>query len=147
MSTIQQARNDDVAGPTSSNGLFVIPRERGDGFQASIRGHVLDLADPSSGRALAPTPDDLFVVSIGSDVAWSAQRILRAHRLPDDVSVSATWRTPDPPAALADVNLTVTVSRGAEAVNAALTAVFEASLAARALADPVVQISFEGAKR
>jgi hypothetical protein len=80
----------------SSHALFVIPRGREDGFQASIRGHVLDLADPSSGEALA-----------------------------------------------ADLNLTVTVSRRAEAVSAALAAAFENGLAARSLNDTVVNISWE----
>ena len=65
--------SDGQAAPTSSDGLFVIPRGRGDGFQASIRGHILDLADPNSGHALAPTPDDLFIASIASGLAWSAQ--------------------------------------------------------------------------
>jgi hypothetical protein len=62
------ADNGDAhaAAATSSNGLFVIPCGRGDGLQASIRGHILDLADPNSGHALAPTPDDLFVASIAS---------------------------------------------------------------------------------
>jgi len=81
---------DGQAAPTSSNGLFVIPRGRGDGFQASIRGHILDLADPNSGHALAPTPNDLFIASIASGLAWSARSFLRSHRLPDDVSVFAT---------------------------------------------------------
>jgi hypothetical protein len=29
------------------------------GSRASIRGQIFDLGDPSSGHALAPTPDDL----------------------------------------------------------------------------------------
>ena len=56
-----------------SGALVVSPHERRDGFWASIRGHVLDLADPHSGHALAPTPDDLFIVSIASELAWTAR--------------------------------------------------------------------------
>jgi uncharacterized OsmC-like protein len=138
---------DSHAVPTSSHGLFVIPRGRGDGFQATIRGHILDLADPSSGHALAPTPDDLFIASIASDLVWSARKFLRAYGLPDDVSVSAKWRTPEDPPGLADIKLTVSVSRRAEAVCAALAAAFENTLAARSLAEPVVHISFEGVNR
>src|SRR5207237_9361315 len=70
---------DAQAVPTPSNAHFVSPHERRDGFWASIRGHVLDLADPGSGQALAPTPDDLFIVSIASELAWTARTILRAH--------------------------------------------------------------------
>ena len=125
----------------------VSPHERRDGFWASIRGRVLDLADPNTDHALAPTPDDLFVVSIASELAWSAQRFLRAYGLPDDVSVSATWRTQEDLPSLAGISLTVTVSRRAEAVGAALAAAFENSLAARSLSEPVVHISFEGVNR
>ena len=146
MSTITAKDGTEAshAAPTSSRGLFVIPRGRGDGFQASIRGHILDLADPSSGHALAPTPDDLFIASIASDVAWSARGFLRAYGLPDDVSVSAKWRTTEGHPGLADIDLTVTVSRGAEALSGALAAAFTNGLAARSLAEPVVHISFEG---
>jgi hypothetical protein len=127
--------------------LFVIPRGRGDGLRASIRGHILDLADPSSDHALAPTPDDLFVVSIASELARAARTFLRASGLPDDVSVAATWRTHEDLPSLADINLTVTVSRRAAAVSAALAAAFANRLAARSLPRPVVHISLEGANR
>jgi uncharacterized OsmC-like protein len=143
MSSRQLERADQRA----RSGLFVIPRGRGDGFQASIRGHILDLADPSSGHALAPTPDDLFIVSIASEFAWSARRLLRARGLTDDVSVSATWRTHADLPSLADINMTVTLSKRAEAVAAALTAALEKNIAARSPAQPVVHISFEGVNR
>ncbi|MFZ1880212.1 MAG: hypothetical protein WAU41_08605 [Gaiellaceae bacterium] len=139
--------DDFRAAARSSHALFVIPRERGDGFQVSIRGHILDLADPRSGHELAPTPDDLFIVSIASQYAWSARSFLRDAGLPDEVSVSAQWRTPGDLRLLADINLTVTVSRSAEAVTAALGAALENSLAARSPAEPVVHISLEGATR
>jgi uncharacterized OsmC-like protein len=127
--------------------LFVSPRGRGDGFRASIRGHVLELADPSSGHALAPTPNDLLVVSIASELAWSARSFLRAEGLPDDVSISARWRTPDDLSGPADIDLTVTISRRADAVSAALAAVLESSLAARSPSGPLVHISLEGDDR
>jgi uncharacterized OsmC-like protein len=140
--------NGDIrAAPTSSHTLFVIPRVRGDGFQASIRGHILDLADPSSGHALAPTPDDLFVVSIAAEVAWSARRALRAQGLPHDVSVSATWSASEAPPGLASIHLTVAVSGCPEAASAVLAGAFESRLARRSLGQHVVQISLEGVKR
>jgi uncharacterized OsmC-like protein len=142
------ADNGDAhAAPTSSAGLFVIPRGRGNGFQATIRGHILDLADPNAGHALAPTPDDLLIASIASRLAWSAGSFLRTHGLPDDVSVAATWRTREGLPGLADINLTVTVPRSAEALGAALGAAFAEALAARSPSDPVVHVSFEGVSR
>jgi uncharacterized OsmC-like protein len=135
---------DEQAAATSNYGLFVIPRGRGDGFQASIRGHILALADPNSGHALAPTPDDLFIASIASGLAWSARSFLRTHQLPDDVSVSATWRTHEGLPGLADINLTVTAPKNAEALGAALGAAFADTLAARSPSDPLIHISFEG---
>lgn len=128
----------------SCQALFVNPHERRDGFWASIRGHSLDLADPGSGHALAPTPDDLFIASLASGLAWSARTLLRAHGLPDYVSVTARWRMHQDPPRLADIDLAVIVSRGAEAGSAALTAAFENYLSARSRAEPVVHVSLEG---
>jgi putative redox protein len=138
---------DSQAVFNSGHALFVSPRGRGDGFRASIRGHILDLPDPSSGHALAPTPNDLFVASIASELAWSARGLLRAQGLPDDVSISARWRTPEDRPGVADIHLTVTLPSRAEAASAALAAAFESSLVARPVAEPVVHISLEGVNR
>jgi uncharacterized OsmC-like protein len=138
--SVHTPRNCESEAAPSSHALFIIPTRRGDGFQASIHGHMLELADPTDPR-LAPTPDDLFIASIASDFAWSAQRFLRARGLPDEVSVSATWPTHEAPSSLADITLTVTVSRRAEAVVATLAASFANSLAGRSLAEPVVRVS------
>ena len=115
----------------SHDALFVIPSGRGGGLRASIRGHLLELADPSSGHGLAPTPDDLFIASIASDLAWSARHFLRAHGLADDVSVSAEWTTLDSPLRLADVSMTVTVSEMAGALSDALEDTLAERIAAR----------------
>jgi len=136
----------DEGAKVSSLTLYVTRRGRGDGFEASIRGHILDLADPDSGHSLAPTPDDLFIASIASDIAWSARNFLRALELPDDVSVSAEWRTRERLRSLADLNLTATVSRRAQAVTTALGAALEQSLTARSLAEAVLRISLDEAE-
>jgi uncharacterized OsmC-like protein len=138
------AREPDAA--ATSHALFVVPSGHGDGFKASIRGHMLELADPAD-RRLAPSPEDLLVASIASDLAWSARSVLGACGLPDDVSVSAKWRATEGLPGPADVDLTVTVSRLTEAVGEALAAAFAGSLAARSLAEPVVHISYEGVNR
>jgi uncharacterized OsmC-like protein len=131
------------AGPGSIHALLVMPHLRRDGFWASIGGHVLGLADPAAGPELAPTPNDLFVASLASDVAWSAQRFLRANGLPGDVTVSAKWLTREYPPRPADIALTVTVRRRAEAVSAPLAAAICNSLVASVHPTPVVEISYE----
>jgi uncharacterized OsmC-like protein len=125
------------AAPASAYGLLVVPNGRRNGFHATIRGHELELADPDSGHALAPTPDDLLVGSIASDCAWSTQRFLRARRLPDEVSVCAKWRTREDSPVLADIDVRVTVSKSAESVSAALIAALKNSLRGRSLNAPL----------
>jgi putative redox protein len=132
---------DSHAFPAPANGLCVVPNGRREGFHASIRSHELELADPDSVHALVPTPADLFISSIASDFAWSAQRFLRSRRLPDEVSVSAAWRMHKDSPRLSDVDMTVTVSNSAEAVSATLVAALKNSFAARSLNAPIrVQI-------
>jgi len=119
----------------SRDALFVIPG-RGGGLRASVRGHMLELAEPSLVHRLAPTPDALFIASIASDLAWSARHFLRAHGLPDDVSVSAEWRRLEIPPSLADVSLTVTVPETADAMSDALEDALAERVAARFLDEP-----------
>ncbi|HEX5582229.1 OsmC family protein [Gaiella sp.] len=124
--------------------LFVIPGRAG-GLRASIRGQVLELAEPDPVHRLAPTPDDLFVASIASGLAWAARRVLRDHGLPDDVSVTAEWRRVASPQSLADVSMTVTVPETAEAARDALEDVLAERLAARSLDEPThVQLRCAG---
>lgn len=129
------AVREPKAAPASRDALFVIPG-RGGGLRASIRGHLLELAEPSPVHRLAPTPDDLFIASIASDLAWSARHFLHAHGLPDDVSVSAEWRRVENPPSLADVSMTVTVSETAEAMRDALEDTLAERAAARSLDEP-----------
>src|SRR5918996_1444916 len=114
----------------SRDGLFVIPR-RGGGLRASIRGHLLELAEPSPVHRLAPTPADLFIASIASDLAWSARDFLRAQGLPDDVSVSAEWRRVENPPRMTDVSMIVTVSETVQAMSDALEDTLAERVAAR----------------
>ena len=130
--------------PSQGNqALFVIPRERRGGFQASIRGHMLDLADPTPGHALAPTPNDLFVVAHASELAWCARRLLDAHGLSDGASVSATWRTDGDLSAVARFDLALALPPCAQALAAGLGAALDKSLAARSVARPTVHIRFD----
>ena len=126
--------NGDAGAGSTSRSLFIAPTRR-DGFTASIRGRVLELEDPTDHR-LAPTPDDLVILSIASDLAWSARRLLRGQGLSGDVNVTATWRTVDDPPRLADISLTVTVPPILEGISAAILAALEERAAVRSLDDP-----------
>ena len=119
----------------SRDALFVISGRRG-GLRASIRGQLLELAEPTPGHRLAPTPDDLLIVSIASDLAWSARHFLHAHRLPDDVSVAAEWRTVENPPSMAEVSMTITLPETAEALSHALEATLAGRVAARSFDEP-----------
>lgn len=127
----KQSDGEPHSASASPQALFVIPTERGDGFRASIRGHMLELADPGSAHGLAPTPDDLFVASVASDCAWFVRRFLRACDLDDDVTVCAGWRTRNGASCLADIDLTVTVPGSEKAACATLATVLENRFAAR----------------
>jgi hypothetical protein len=118
----------------SRDALFVI-QERGGGLLASIRGHLLELAEPTPVHRLAPTPDDLFIAAIASDLAWSARHFLHTYGLPDEVSVTAEWRSVENSPSLADVTMTVTVSGTAEALSDALEDTLVARVEARSLDD------------
>lgn len=50
---------------SDSHRLFVIPTGRGGGFEASIHGHLLELADPADHR-FAPNPHNLLVAAVAS---------------------------------------------------------------------------------
>jgi uncharacterized OsmC-like protein len=97
---------------------------------------LLELAEPSPAHRLAPTPDDLFIASIASDLAWSARRFLHAHGLPDDVNVSAEWGRLENPPRLTDVSMTVTVSETVEEMSDALKDTLAERVAARSLNEP-----------
>ena len=109
--------------------LFIIPCSRGDGFRASIRGHQLELADPSSGQDVAPTPDDLRVAAIASDFAWFARRFLRDRGLDDYVSVTARLCVNDRSPGLDHVDMALTVSEGTDTGRITLTAALEREFA------------------
>jgi hypothetical protein len=124
------AKSDSASSPRCA--LFVIPTRRGDGFRASIRGSMLDLADPGLGPRLAPTPDELLILSIASELAWSARRFLRIHALVGEISVSAEWQT-HADQRVRGITVSVTVSNSSKATAAALSVALEDNLASRSI--------------
>jgi hypothetical protein len=144
-------RNPERAGgpaQASSHSLYIVPQGLGSGFLATIRGHILELANPgsSSDHSLAPTPDDLLIASLASELAWSTRAFLRAHGLPDDVGVAANWRTGVDLSGPVEVALTVTVSAAAEGARTELARLLENDLGARLLDHPRVHISLDEAR-
>jgi uncharacterized OsmC-like protein len=125
-------RSRRAAGLDSFRALFVLPDPRSGGFQASIRGHQLPLADPDSRHELAPTPNDLLITSIASALAWTARRFLRGHELDEYVSVTAHSRTQQESSYLCELTLVVSVSEACALEVDALTTALERELDARA---------------
>jgi hypothetical protein len=93
-------------------------------LRANIRGHLLELADPTSGHGLAPTPDDLRTVSIASEFAWIARHFLRDGGLDDYVSVAAQPHATEV-FGVDRVDVALTVSKHAAEIEAALCAALE----------------------
>jgi hypothetical protein len=123
---------------TSGYALFVIPTKRGEGFRASIRGYLLELADPDSGHGLAPTPEDLLTAAVAADVAWFARRFLHERGLDGYVSVTArtSERLPGPGA----LDVTVDVSDPAGSLRATLADALKRRVAARSSLPPELRV-------
>ena len=115
--------------------LFILPARRGDGLLASIRGRVIVLADPAD-DPFAPTADELLILSIASELAWSARRFLSAQGQASDVSLTVTWQTVAEPPRLANVSLTLTAPPIVETLRSALQSVLEERAAARSPGNP-----------
>jgi hypothetical protein len=81
----QERRIDEASRPMSSL-LFVIPSLRGEGFQPSVRGHLIELADPDSAHGLAPTPDKFqegrvrLHVGVNAEDRWQFRASVRTSR-------------------------------------------------------------------
>ena len=110
--------------------LVVLPRPQGEGLQAWIRGRSVELADPARGHAFTPTPDDLLVAAIASNLAWSARAFLARRARRDDVTVSARWSTQGPSLGDVDVYVQVTVASLNEVERDALQEQLEAAVPA-----------------
>jgi hypothetical protein len=146
--TLTATTRDDQLDPRPAyQSLYVVQRGMGTGFVATIRGHVLELASPYSGHSLAPTPDDLFVAAIASELAWSTRALLQAHGLPEDVSIVANWRSLDDLPGPADIAVTATVERDAETAYTDIADLFARGLATRLRTRPRIHVSMEGARQ
>ena len=122
-------RDAQDTAPASGHALFVVPNKHGDGFRATVRGHVFELADPEATHGLVPTPDDLLTAAVAADVAWFTRRFLRAHGHEDYVTVCARIGTPESAPGPDRVDVTVEVSGSAAALTGTLAAALEHRMA------------------
>lgn len=82
----------------------------GDRLVATVRNHHVSSDQPveDGGEDSAPTPTELFVVSLASCVAFFAERFLRRHRLPaDGLAVSCAYEWAENPHRVGMLELTV----------------------------------------
>ncbi len=95
--------------------LIRVDHKGGDLFEIAIRHHVLHTDQPidEGGGDAAPTPTELFVVSLASCVAFYARRFLVRHDLPTDgLSVSAEFTMAEGPVRVGEISLSVRVPNG-----------------------------------
>jgi uncharacterized OsmC-like protein len=89
--------------------------EEGDRFAIAIGSHVVhvDQKVDDGGEDSAPTPLELFLVSLASCVAHYARRYLRRHELPvEGLRVDATWEMAKAPARVGAVSISLVVPPG-----------------------------------
>jgi len=115
MSTI--TGHDDHIGATTAEGRASMRVEHrgGDRFEIAVRGHhvLVDQPVEAHGEDLAPTPTELFVVSLASCVAFYARRYLRRHDLPEDgLAVDVSWSMGSSPARVDAIDLEILLPEG-----------------------------------
>jgi hypothetical protein len=142
-SSASHGRPDDQQVPKANSAalaLFVGPYRSGDGFRASVRGHILGLADPDSPDRLAPTPRDLVAAALASDVAWFARQFLRDRARDDYVSVSVRTSTSEGLPSWCSFDVTVDVSEQAAPLGTMLLTALEERFAAAASKSPRIVV-------
>lgn len=89
-----------------------------DRFDIRVRGHDVSVDQPVSdgGEDTAPTPTELFVVSLASCVAFYARRYLARHGLPTEgLAVESTFEMGTRPARVAEIDLRLILPEGVPA--------------------------------
>ena len=97
------------------DGVIRIEHKDGDLFHIRVRDHVLQVDQPreAGGTDAAPTPTELFVVSLATCVAFYARRYLSRHSLPaEGLSVVASYAMAERPARVSDINVSIDVPAG-----------------------------------
>ncbi len=96
-------------------GRVRVEHQAGDVFEIRVRDHVLHVDQPTEagGSDTAPTPTELFVVSLAACVAFYARRFLTRHSLPTEgLSVVATSTMAERPARVGDIDVSIELPEG-----------------------------------
>ncbi|MGH9248572.1 MAG: OsmC family protein [Acidimicrobiales bacterium] len=137
------------AAPVHGTQIMVV-HIAGDAYAADVRGHEVRVDQPLDlgGTDTAPSPSELFVVSLASCVTFYGGRFLERHGLSrTGFGVRADYRMADgPPARIASINLRVIVPAGLPVgLVAPLRAVVTHCTVHNTLRDPpVVDIEIDG---
>jgi putative redox protein len=97
------------------SGVIRVDHKEGDLFEIRVRDHLLHADQPTEagGSDAAPSPIELFVVSLAACVAFYVRRFLTRHSLPTEgLSVVATYAMADRPARVSDINVSIEVPKG-----------------------------------
>ena len=97
------------------SGVIRVDHKEGDLFEINVRQHLLHVDQPTGagGSDSAPTPTELFVVSLATCVAFYARRFLARHRLPTEgLSVVASFEMADRPARVSEIDVSIDVPVG-----------------------------------
>jgi uncharacterized OsmC-like protein len=92
------------------SGAIRVEHKENDLFAISVRNHILNTDQPTEagGSDLAPTPTELFVVSLASCVAYYARRFLARHSLPSDgLSVVTTYSMAERPTRVSEIQVSI----------------------------------------
>lgn len=90
--------------------MITVEYEGGDRLRLEARGHALYSDQPveDGGEDSAPTPTELFVMSLASCVAFYAERFLRRHRLSTEgLSVSCAYGWAEGPHRVGSLELSI----------------------------------------
>jgi uncharacterized OsmC-like protein len=92
------------------NHVISVAYREGDLFEINVRHHRLEVDQPieAGGSDVAPTPTELFVVSLASCVAYYARRFIARHDLQTEgLSVDAIFTMAEHPARVGRINLVI----------------------------------------
>lgn len=104
--------------PAAASRTLRVEHRGEDRFDIRVRGHDVSVDQPvaDGGEDTAPTPTELFVVSLASCVAFYARRYLARHGLPaEGLVVESTFEMGARPARVAEIDLRLILPAGVPA--------------------------------
>lgn len=104
--------------PAGASRTLRVEHRGDDRFDIRVRGHEVSVDQPvaDGGDDTAPTPTELFVVSLASCIAFYARRYLARHGLPaDGLVVESTFEMGARPARVAEIDVRLILPEGVPA--------------------------------